>query len=98
MTHRDRVERARHLAVAAVDAAAQVDLVHRGVALAGGDAVLRGVLRRHHANAVGRAGRGTQRAADAFLEARVLEAVKLVPAPEAGIDRRLLLRVLDRGG
>src|ERR1700712_4087178 len=96
VAHRDRVERARDLAVAAEDAAAQVDLVDRGVALAGRHAVLRRVLGGDHADAVGRAGGGAERAADALLEARVLEAVELVAAAEARVDRPLLLRVLDR--
>src|SRR5437016_3626157 len=38
VAHRDRVERARQLAVAAEDAARQVNLIHRGVALARGSA------------------------------------------------------------
>src|SRR4051794_30736332 len=98
VAHRDRVERARDLAVAAEDAPRQVDLVDGGVALAGADAVLRGVLRRHHADAGGRARGRAQRAADALLQARVLEAVELVAAAEAGVHRRLVLGVLDRGG
>src|SRR5450755_79122 len=97
VAHGDGIERARDLAVAAEDAAAQVDLVHGGVALAGGHAVHRRVLGRHHADAVSRARRGTERAADALLKARVLKAVELVAAAEAGIDGRLLLRVLNRG-
>src|SRR5438046_2308859 len=52
VAHRDRVERAGDLAVAAEDAAGHVDLVDRGVALAGGDLVLGRVLGRHHANAL----------------------------------------------
>src|SRR5436190_1369136 len=40
--------------------------------------------------------RGAQRATDALLEAGVLELVELVPAAEPRVDRRLLLRVLDR--
>src|SRR5687767_8985242 len=62
VAHRDRVERARDLAVAAEDAAAEVDLVDRGVALAGRDAVLGGVLRGDDADAVRGAGGGAQRA------------------------------------
>src|SRR5205085_6916179 len=76
--------------------AAEVDLVHGGVALARADPVLRRVLGRHDADAVGRASGGAERAADAFLQARVLEAVESVPTAEAWVDRRLLLRVLDR--
>src|SRR3954468_14152840 len=94
--HRDRVERARDLAVAAEDAARHVDLVDRGVALAGRDLVLGRVLRRHDANALGRARGGAQRAADALLEPRVLEALQLVLAAEARVHRRLLLGVLHR--
>src|SRR5271166_2376492 len=96
VAHRDRVERTGDLAVAAEDAAREVDLVHSRVALAGGDSVLRSVLGRDHADAVGRTGGRAERAADALLQARVLEAVELVPAPKARIDRGLLLRVLDR--
>src|ERR671938_274416 len=79
VAHRDRVERAGDLAVAAEDAARKVDLVHRGVALARADPVLRRVLGGHHPDAVGRARGRAQRAADALLQARVLEAVELVP-------------------
>src|SRR3954463_7159219 len=90
VAHRDRVERAGDLAVAAEDAAAEVDLVDRGVALAGGDAIAGDVLGGDDADAVGRAGGGAERAADAFLEAGVLEAVQFVAAAEARVDRRLL--------
>src|ERR1700744_3141763 len=96
VAHRDRVERARDLAVAAEDAAAEVDLVDRGVALAGGHAVLRRVLGGDDADAVGRAGGGAERAADALLQARVLEAVQLVAPAEARVNRPLLPRILDR--
>src|SRR5947199_10503164 len=58
VTHRERVEWAGDLAVAAEDAAAHVDLVPRRVALAGGHAVLGRVLGGDHADAVGRAGGG----------------------------------------
>src|SRR3954447_13326065 len=98
VAHGDRVERARDLAVAAEDAARQVDLVDRGVALAGRDAVVWRVLRRDDADAVGRAGGRAEGAAHALLEARVLEAVQLVAPAEARVDRHLLLRVLDRLG
>src|SRR5436190_12166734 len=96
MAHRDRVEGAGHLAVAAEDAPGEVDLVDLGVALAGGHAVVGIVLGGHHADAVRRARGGAQRAPHALLEPGVLELVKLVAAAEARIDRRLLLRVLDR--
>src|SRR4051794_30973562 len=94
--HRDRVERAGDLAVAAEDAAQHVDLVDLRVALAGRHLVLGGVLGGDDADAVGRAGGGAQRAADALLEPGVLEAVELVLAAEARVDRHLLLGVLDR--
>src|SRR5207248_2530701 len=96
VTHGDRVEWARHLAVPTEDAAAHVDLVDSCVTLSGRDAVLRRVLGRDDAYAVGRAGRGTQRAAHALLKPRVLEAMQPVAAPEARVDRRLLLGVLHR--
>src|SRR4051794_30169142 len=98
VAHGDRVERARDLAVAAEDAAREVDLVDGGVALARADAVLRRVLGGDDADAVGGARGRAQRAADALLEARVLEAVQLVAPTEARVDRRLLLGVLDRVG
>src|SRR3954454_17677169 len=85
VAHGDRVERTGDLAVAAEDAARQIDLVDRGVALAGAHAVVRRVLGRDHADAVGRARGRAQRAADALLEARVLEAVELVPPAEARV-------------
>src|SRR4051794_12700215 len=75
VAHRDRVERARDLAVAAEDAAREVDLVDGGVALARADAVGGRVLRGDHADAVGRAGGGAQRAPHALLQPGVLEAV-----------------------
>ena len=96
VAHRDRVERAGDLAVAAEDAAREVDLVDLGVALAGGDALVGIVLRGDDPDAVGGAGGGAERAADALLQPGVLEAVQLVAAPEARVDGGLLLRVLDR--
>src|ERR1019366_183798 len=98
VAHGDGVERAGDLAVATEDAAGEVDLVHGRVALARGDAVLGSVLGGDHADAVGRAGGRAQRAADALLEATVLEAVQLVTPAEAGVDGGLLLRVLDCDG
>src|SRR5205823_690287 len=86
------------LAVTAEDAAAEVDLIHRGVALTGRDAVLRRVLGGDDADAIRGAGGGAQRAADALLEPGVLEPVELVATAEARVDRHLLLGVLDRGG
>src|SRR4029078_2186592 len=58
VAHRDRVEGAGDLAVTAEDAAAEVDLVGVGVALAGGNPVLRVVLGGDHAGGVRRAGGG----------------------------------------
>src|SRR5256886_4434788 len=52
-------------------------------------------LGRAHADAVGRAGRGTQRAADSLLEP-VLVPVQHVPPPAARVDGALELRVLLR--
>src|SRR5207237_9893895 len=92
---RDRVEGTRELAVAAEDAAAHVDLVDPGVALARRDAVVGGVLRRDDADAVGRAGGRAERAADALLEP-VLVDVQAVPSAEARVDRPLVLRILLR--
>src|SRR5271166_134097 len=73
VAHSDRVERAGDLAVAAEDAARQVDLVNGRVALARRDPVLGCVLLGDDPDAVRRAGGRAQRAADALLEARVLE-------------------------
>src|SRR5262249_37212000 len=58
--------------------------------------VIRRVLCSDHADAVGGARGRAQRAAHALLETRVLEAVELVAPAEARVNRRLLLRVLDR--
>src|SRR5829696_672961 len=91
VAHGDRVEWARDLAVAAEDAAREVDLVDRGVALAGADAVLRGVLGRDDPDAVGRAGGGAQRAADALLQPGVLETVQPVAPAEARVHGHLVL-------
>src|SRR5579884_584818 len=95
VAERDRVERAGELAVAAEDAAAEVDLVDPRVALAGRDAVVGRVLRRHDADAVGGAGGRAERAADALLQP-VLVPPQPVPAAEARVDRPLVLRVLLR--
>src|SRR5579871_6997485 len=95
VAERDRVERARELAVAAEDAAREVDLVDPRVALAGRDAVVRRVLGGDDADAVGRARRGAERAADALLQP-VLVAPDPVPPAEARVDRPLVLRVLLR--
>src|SRR4051812_34788376 len=95
VAERDRVERARELAVPAEDAAAQVDLVDARVALARGDAVVRRVLGGDDADAVGGACRRAERAADALLQA-VLVAPQAVAAAEARIERALVLRVLLR--
>jgi hypothetical protein len=92
---RDRVEGTGELAVAAEDAAAEVDLVDPRVALACGDAVRRGVLLGDHPDAVRRARGGAERAADALLEP-VLVPPESVPAAEARVDGPLVLRVLLR--
>src|SRR3954447_24371956 len=92
---RDRIEWAGELAVAAEDAAAHVDLVDTRITLAGRDAVVRRVLRRHDADAVGRTGCGAQRAADALLEP-VLVPVQPVAAAVARVDGPLVLGVLLR--
>src|SRR3954447_15246552 len=92
---RDRVERARELAVAAEDAPAHVDLVDARVALAGGYAVFGSVLRGDDANAVGRARRGAERAADALLEP-VRVRPEAVASAEPWIDGALVLGVLLR--
>src|SRR5262249_51747763 len=95
VAERDRVERARELAVAAEDAARHVDLVDARVALAGGDAVVGCVLGGDDADAVRRARRRTERAADALLEP-VRVHVKPMATAEARVDRALVLRVLLR--
>src|SRR5215218_1832314 len=92
---RNRVERAGDLAVTAEDAAAEVDLVDTCVSLARRDPVRRRVLLGDDADAVGRARRGAERAADAFLEA-VRVAPETVAAAEARVHGPLLLRVLLR--
>src|SRR5246127_3178143 len=66
VAHRDGIERAGDLAVAAEDAAAEVDLVDGGIALAGRHPILRRVLRGDDADAVGRASGGPKRAAGAL--------------------------------
>src|SRR4029077_12146612 len=92
---RDRVERTRQLAVPAEDAAAHVDLVDPRVPLPGRDAVLRRVLLGDDADAVGGARSGAERAAHALLQPALVD-VQAVPAPEARVDRALVLRVLLR--
>src|SRR6266576_2543320 len=93
VAERDRVERTRQLAIAAEDAATHVDLVDPRVALASRDAVVGRVLGGDDADAVGRARRRAERAADALLEP-VLVHVEPVAAPEARVHRPLVLRVL----
>src|SRR5262245_57581984 len=95
VAERDRVERARELAVAAEDAAAEVDLVDTRVALAGRDPVVRRVLGGDDPDAIRRAGGCAERAADALLEA-VLVQMEAMAAAETRIDRPLVLRVLLR--
>src|SRR5437868_4822207 len=95
VAERDRVEGARELAVAAEDAAAHVDLVDPRVALAGGDAIVGGVLGCDDTDAVGGARRCAERATDAFLEPVLVPPEPVAPA-EARVDRPLVLRVLLR--
>src|SRR5580765_322960 len=95
LLERDRVERACELAVAAEDAAREVDLVDPRVPLAGGDAVVGRVLGGDDADAVGRARSGAEGAADALLEP-VLVPPEPVPPAEARVERALELRVLLR--
>src|SRR5918911_2353826 len=57
--------------------------------------MVRGILGSLDQDAVGRAGPGTELAADAALQA-VVVALQHVPTPEAGIPLPLLLRILDR--
>src|SRR6188472_3026886 len=80
VAHSDRVERAGDLAVAAEDAAGEVDLIHLGIPLTGRLSVVGVVLGGDHPDAVRRTGGGAQRAADALLEPSVLEAVQLMAA------------------
>src|SRR4029077_7499706 len=95
VAERDRVERTGQLAVPAEDAAAHVDLVDACVPLPGGDAVLRRVLLGDDTDAIGRARSGAERAAHALLQP-VLVDVQAMPAPEARVDRALVLGVLLR--
>src|SRR5918992_4899387 len=92
---RDCVERARELAVAAEDAAREVDLVDARVALARRDTVRRRVLLGDDADAVRRAGGCAERAADAFLEA-VVEPPEPMTTAEPWVHGPLVLRVLLR--
>jgi len=65
----DGVGRAGLHAISAKDAAVVVDVVDRGVALAGADARLGGIFRRFNINAVGGAGGGAEETGDAFFQA-----------------------------
>src|SRR5262249_36148571 len=93
VAERDRVERARKLAVAAEDAAAHVDLVDACVALSGRDAVVDRVLVRHDTDAVRRTRGRAERAPDALLEA-VFMTPEPVAAAEARVERPLVLGIL----
>src|SRR4051794_17970876 len=95
VAERDRVERARQLAVPAEDAARHVDLVDPRIALARRDAVVGGVLGGDDADAVGGTGGCAERAADALLEP-VLVLVQAMTAAVARVHRPLVLRVLLR--
>src|SRR6478736_8651946 len=66
--HRQRAGRARLDAQPAQDAAQVVDLIHAAVALAGAEPFVVGVGRALDVDRVGRAGPGTQLAADTLLE------------------------------
>jgi len=55
-------------AIAAEDAARIIDVVDLGVTLARRDALFFGVLRSFNVNAIGGAGRGAQKTADAFFQ------------------------------
>jgi hypothetical protein len=91
VAERDRVERAGELAVAAEDAAREVDLVDPRVALARRDTVLGGVLCGDDADAVRRACGRAEGAADALLEPVRVE-VQPVPAAEARDTRAACTR------
>src|SRR4029453_12498545 len=95
LLERDRVERARELAVAAEDAARQVDLVDARIPLARRDAVVGRVLGGDDADAVGGARGCAEGAADALLEP-VLVAPEPVPSAEARVEGALVLGVLLR--
>ncbi len=79
VAHGQRPGRAGLDAQPAEDAAAVVDLVDAGVPLAGGEALLLGVVAALDVDRVGRAGPGAQLAADALLQA-VRVTVEDVPA------------------
>lgn len=95
MAEHDRLGRAGFFAVATEDAAQQVHLVDRGIALARRRGMRRVVLRRLHVDRAGGASRLTQHAADAALHA-VLVAAQFVLAAEARIERRRVARVFGR--
>src|SRR5438445_1198137 len=82
--HAERFGRAGFDAEAAEDAAQHVDLVDFRVAVAFGDLVAGRVLAGDHADAVRGTGGGTERAADALLQA-VLVPAQDAPAPVARI-------------
>jgi len=92
---RDRLGRARLGAVAAVDAAHEVDLVPLGISLPGRDRILRIVLGREDVDAPHRTRGGAQLAPDASLEPVVVP-VQDVPPSMTRRHRLLLLRILNR--
>jgi len=88
--------RAGLLAVTAEDAAAEVDLVHLGVALPLGVAFLLGVLAGLDINAAGRAiGRAE---AAAHTQLQPVLSLQLVPPAETGVEANPFLRILNRDG
>ena len=68
MSVRDRIGWARLDAVSAENAARIIDIVDFCVTLTGGDSICVGVLSRFDVNAIRRASRGAQKAANAFFQ------------------------------
>ena len=77
---RDRIRGACFDAVTAENAARIIDIVNAGVAFAGGDAAGIGIFRGFDVNAIRGAGRGTEKASNALLEAGFVAVQHVNPA------------------
>ena len=84
-------------AIAAEDAARIVDVVHLGVALAGGDSLRFGVFGGFDIDAIGRTRGSTQEAAHALLKS-VLVALKNMDAAITRLHTGWNVRIALRGG
>ena len=95
MTVRDGIGRARFHAITAEDAARVIDVVHAGIALARGNAVCVDVFRGFDVNAICRASRRTQEAANTLFKTTFI-AVQDVDSAVARLKMHGFVRIVFR--